>query len=84
MKGTGLLESRLPEVLWRASTATTPTTPPPGGADFLGGQTDPAARVRCAGLSAGRRGALPAASGLEVSEMVCTSSLCLEESRERG
>lgn len=32
----------------------------------------------------GQRGALPATSGLEVSEIVCTSSLCLEESRERG
>lgn len=35
------------------------------------------------GVPAGPRGALPAASGLEVSEMVCTSSLCLAESRER-
>lgn len=34
--------------------------------------------------SSGPRGALPAASGLGVSEMVCTSSLCLEESRERA
>lgn len=36
-----------------------------------------------AGGTTGPRSALPAASGLEVSEMVCTSSLCLEESRAR-
>lgn len=38
---------------------------------------------RPGGGTAGPRGSLPAASGLEVSEMVCTSNLCLVESRAR-
>lgn len=84
MKGTGSLESGLPEVLRRANRATTPTTPPPGGGDFLGEQEDQEAPGSWAQVSVVQRGALPEASGLEVSEIVCTSSRCLEESRERG
>lgn len=47
-KGRGIRTTLAPEVLRGASRTTTPTTPPPGGADFLG-----AARRLTCGLGAG-------------------------------
>lgn len=47
-KGRGIHTTLAPEVLRGASRTTTPTTPPPGGADFLG-----AARRLTCGLGAG-------------------------------